>query len=92
MEEKRQAVAITVDIKHLILDGFSMTRFEQRRLQVAMQAELEQLLAADHRAARLLQNGTLLRAPAASFEYRPGQDAEQLGRQIAQAVYKGIGR
>lgn len=83
-------LSFQVDIERLVLNGFRLTQREQRQLQLGMETELGRLLETNGLAANLLEGRTLPAIPAGGFEYRPGQNATELGRQIAQAVYKGI--
>ena len=83
---------INVEIENLILDGFTLTQRERLRLKASVEAELGRLLAADGLAAHLLESGDVPHLQGGAFQYHPGQDAGTLGKQIAQAVYEGIGK
>lgn len=83
---------LNVQIDRVVLDGLNLGYLDRTRLNQAMRAELTQLLAADGLAAALLAGGAQPRLPAGSISAQADADPELLGRQIAQAVYKGIGR
>ncbi len=83
---------INVHIEQLILDGLPVSHEQQPLLQAAVEAELARLLAADGLSASLLGGGTLSHVPAATINLTSEGVPGQLGQQIAQAVYGGIGR
>ena len=82
---------INVEIEQLVLDGFMLTRRDRLRLKTNMEAELGRLLAADGLAAHLLESGAVPQLQGGGFQIQPDQDAGTLGKQIAQAVYQGLG-
>lgn len=83
---------ITIHIERLILDGVSVPQRHRPQLQTAIEAELARLLAADGLAAHLRTGGVLSRVTGAELQLQGKDDPVQLGRQIAQAVYRGIGQ
>ena len=82
---------INVHIERLILDGLSISHRERPLVQAAVEAELARLLAADGLAPGLTSGGALPHIPGGSIQLTRGGDPGQLGQQIAQAVYRGIG-
>jgi hypothetical protein len=83
---------INVHIEQLILDGLTVSHDQQPLVQAAVEAELTRLLAADGLSASLLSGGTLSHVPTGAIELTNEGNSSQLGQQIAQAVYGGIGR
>jgi hypothetical protein len=81
---------IHIHIEHIVLDGIQLDAQERDELRLSMQSELSKLIA----------NGTSDFSPARSMHVarRATSDvqchdrsAEELGRQIAHAVYGGLG-
>ncbi len=83
---------INVHIEHLILDGLSISHHQRPRLQAAVETELARLLAADGLAPSSVAGSWVSRVPAGTIQLASESDPTHLGRQIAQAVYRGIGR
>ncbi|MGD8791841.1 MAG: hypothetical protein PVF47_04755 [Anaerolineae bacterium] len=82
--------AIRVHVERLVLDGLAVAPGEGPALQAAVEAELAQLLAEGGLAPHLSAGGA--RPYARGGMVRAGGDsAAGLGRQIARAVYVGIG-
>jgi hypothetical protein len=87
---------INVQIEQLVLDGINISQAQRPLLQAAVEAELGRLLADGGLSPALAGGAALPSVPAANIEL--GQQAAgpydngRLGRQIAQAVYGGIGR
>lgn len=95
---------IRVHIDRLILDGLDLLPVQRTELQAALEAELARLLSAGG-LSPALENGAALpvlrlgelsplpagELPASSAPGAPGA-AAGLGRQIARAVYGGLGR
>lgn len=81
---------IVVHIERLVLDGLLVTSAQGAHVGAALERELARLLAADA-GVRRLQGGAVPRvgAPAIALAQQP-RPAE-IGRQIAQSVYTGIG-
>jgi hypothetical protein len=82
---------INVHIERLILDGLPITRSQGQFVQATVETELARLLAADGLAPGLRMGGAMRSVPAESIQLTQGNDPGHLGRQIAQAVYGGIG-
>ncbi len=85
-------MSITIHIERLILDGVSVPQRHRPQLQAAIEAELARLLAADGLAAYLQTGGVLSRVTGGELQLQGKDDPVQLGRQIARAVYRGIGQ
>jgi hypothetical protein len=86
-----QPANIMVNIERLILDGLPITTAQGPLVQAALEAELGRLLAADGLAAGLLAGGAMPALPAGAIQVGREGDPAALGRQIAQAMYGGIG-
>jgi hypothetical protein len=82
---------VNVHIERLILDGLSIPHRQRPHLQATVEVELARLLAADGLAPGLLAGGALPGIPAGAVQLTRDGDPTQLGQQIAQAVYGGIG-
>lgn len=83
---------INLHIERLILDGVPVAQSQRPLLQAAIEAELANLLAADGLAPGLRAGGAVPQVRGSSIQL-PGQASpSDLGRQIARAVYGGIGR
>jgi hypothetical protein len=82
---------IKLHIERLVLDGLPVTRSQGPQVQVAMEAELARLMAEGGLAQELTTGGTVpaVRADTISSS---GSSPAQIGRQIAKAVYGGIGK
>jgi hypothetical protein len=85
-------MSITIHIEQLILDGVPVARRHRPQLQAAIEEELARLLATDGLAVHLQSGGVLSRVTGGEFQLQVKGDPVQLGRQIAQAVYRGIGQ
>jgi hypothetical protein len=84
---------LNIHIQRLVLDGIDIPPSQQGALQEEVQAELSRLLAADGLAPRLLSGGALSRVRGGSIQLAGGEsDPTQLGQQVAQAIYGGLGR
>lgn len=78
---------IHLHIERLILDGIDLPRHQRPALQAAIEAELTRLITADGLAADWPTRGATPRLRAGSMHLDNASDPEQMGRQIAQAVY-----
>ena len=83
---------INVHIERLILDGVPIAPSEGRVLQAAVEAEVSRLLGEGGLAAALQSGGALPLVKGHSIQLASDSNPTQLGQQIAQAVYSGIGR
>ncbi len=82
---------IDLHIERLILDGLPLERSQGPLVQAAVQAELARLLAAYGLAASLQSGGALPSVRAGAIQLTAESSPTQLGQQIAQSVYAGIG-
>jgi hypothetical protein len=83
---------VSVHVERLILDGLPLAHAERPALQAAVQAELARLLTEGGLSPALRGGGTRPSLPAGGIELTPSSEPGQLGRQIARAVYGGLGR
>jgi hypothetical protein len=83
---------INLHIERLILEGLPLTRSQGALVQAAVEAELTRLLAERGLAAKLQAGGAHLRVPAEGLQLIAGSTPADMGQQIAQAVYGGIGQ
>ncbi len=82
---------IHVSIERLILDGVPLVPHARPVLVAALEAELGLLLAEAGLAPELLTGAALPRVLAPPITLVPETPAAELGRQVARAVYAGIG-
>jgi hypothetical protein len=85
-------VNINVHIERLILDGLSVTRSQGPLVQAAVEAELARLLATDGLSPELQVGGAVPSLKAGNIQIASESNPNQLGQQIAQVVYGGIGK
>jgi hypothetical protein len=83
---------INLHIERLILDGIAVPANQQRVLQAALEAELSQSLADGGLAPSLLASGALPFVQGGGMQLPNQASPADLGQQIAQAVYGGLGR
>ena len=83
---------ITVHIERLIIDGISLAHSQRPCLQATVEAELARLLATNGLASNLQTHGSWPSLIAAPIELQSTNEPDCLGKQIAQAVYREIGR
>lgn len=81
---------INLHIERLVLDGVNIAPEQRRILQVSVETELTRLLTNGGLSPGLVQGAALSRLSAAGIQLT-GNNPTQLGRQIAQSVYGGIG-
>jgi hypothetical protein len=84
-------VNIKVSIERLLLDGVPVSSAQGPLLGAAVETELARLLAAGGLEMSLRSGGALASVPGGVVQLAANEPA-QLGRQIAQAIYGGIGR
>ncbi len=82
---------IELHIERLILDGLPIERSQGPHLQAAVEAELTRLLASGL-SPELIAGGAVPSVPAGNISLAGQSSPAQLGRQIARAVHRGIGR
>jgi len=83
---------IKLHIDRLILDGLPLPHSQRPLLQAAVEAELTRLLTADGLSPGLSAGGAIPHLPVGSLQLTHDNSPAQLGRQIAQSVYGGIGQ
>jgi hypothetical protein len=82
---------INLHIERLILDGLPVDRNQGPLIQAAVEAELTRLLAQNGMATDLQIGGAVPQLGANTIQLAPGNNPRQMGTQIAQSVYDGIG-
>jgi len=82
---------INLHIERLILDGLPITRGQSPLVQAEVETELARLLTERGLASSLQSGGAMPSLRAGSIQVETESNPTQLGRQIAQAVYGGIG-
>jgi hypothetical protein len=83
---------VNLNIERLVLEGFPLRAGEHLLVRAAAEAELSRLLAEGGVSPALLSGASVPRLAASDIRVAGGADAGALGRQIAQAVYGGIGK
>jgi hypothetical protein len=83
---------INLHIERLILDGLPIEARQGAVMKEAIEAELTRLLEAKGLSTSLQSGGTMSNLPASSIRINPEKNAAQIGQQIGQAVYGGIGK
>lgn len=83
---------VNLHIERLILDGIDIGPNQRHLLHVSLQAELTRLLTEGELAAPLARGGALPLIASPATQLTSGHDPVALGRQIAGAVYGGIGK
>ena len=84
-------MTIHVSIERLILDGIPLAPHARPALVAALEAELGLLLAEGGLAPEMHTGSALPRVTAPPIALEPSTPAAELGRQVARAVYAGIG-
>jgi hypothetical protein len=82
---------IHLHIERLILDGLPLGAGQGALMQVAIEAELTRLLAEGGIASGLRSDGTVPNVGAKAMQLTAQSSPAQMGQQIAQSVYAGIG-
>lgn len=82
---------ITVHIERLILVGIPVTPRQREALHAAVERELARLLSAGRLSPELLPGGAVPSVRANSIQLADESSPLHLGREIARAVYRGIG-
>jgi len=84
-------VNVNLHIERLVLDGIDLDHAQRPVLQAAVEAELGRLIAAGGVGA-LAAGGAVPAVRADGFQMGGDGNPSQLGRQIAESVYGGIGK
>jgi hypothetical protein len=82
---------IQLHIERLILEGLPVTRAQGALVQAAVEAELTRLLAERGLSQALQSGGAVPSLRARAIQLGPDGQLAQLGAQIGQAVYGGLG-
>jgi hypothetical protein len=83
---------ISVAIERLILDGVPLDAAGRPVLRAAVESELARLLAEGGLSSELRGGGAMPSLRAGGIQLEGQESPAQLGKQIARAVYKGMGR
>ena len=83
---------VNLNIERLVLEGFSLRPGEHLLVREAAERELSRLLSAGGVSPQLLSGGAVPRLAAPDIHVAGDADSGAIGRQIARAVYGGIGR
>lgn len=83
---------IRVHIDRLILDGVTLSPAEQPHFQAAVQAELGRLLLEQGIASGLAGDTVVDSVRGGRVQFDSASSGQSLGRQVAHAVYGGIGK
>ena len=83
---------INIQIERLVVDGFDLQRNQRALLQAAFESELSRLLVSDGLNQELSAGVALPSLSAPAIEISNNARPQVLGQNIAQAVYRGIGR
>jgi hypothetical protein len=83
---------VNLHIERLVLDGIDVEPAHRPALQAAVEAELGRLLAQGGVGASLAGGGAVPSVRAGGLQMGGEGNPRKLGRQIARAVYGGIGK
>jgi hypothetical protein len=83
---------INLQIERLILEGVVMSPEGQTTLQSALESELTSLLSVGELQPEFAANSTVGRLTGGTIQITADRNPVALGRQIARAVYVGIGQ
>lgn len=84
---------INLHIERLVLDGVSLERGHEPQFRAAVEMELARLLSGAGLSTELMSGGAVESLQAGAI-HLPAErsSSQQLGQQVARAVYGGIGR
>lgn len=82
---------INLHIERLVLDGLDLAPEQRPLLQAAVESELSRLLTERGLSPSLAQGMAVPRLSAQDIQTTSSNNPTQLGQQIAQSVYGGIG-
>jgi len=82
---------INLHIERLVLNGLEIAPEQRPVLQSAVETELSRLLTEGGLSPRLAQGIAVPRLSAQDIQTTDANNPTQLGHQIAQSVYRGIG-
>ncbi|MEH2221903.1 hypothetical protein [Nostoc sp.] len=81
---------INIDIEKLILEGVAISPRQGRLLQAEVEAELARLLSAEGLPDEWQGAGIVPHVPSGAIQLKLGTNPTQMGRQIAQRIYRGM--
>lgn len=84
-------MTIHIHIDRLIFEGIPLSQRQRRLLQASLEAELGRLVAGDRLGAERLSQAAAPHIDAGEMGFTPNSSPVQMGQQIAQAVYRGMG-
>ncbi|MCU0509928.1 MAG: hypothetical protein MUC34_16380 [Anaerolineae bacterium] len=84
-------MSISLRIDRLVLDGLPLAPGHAPLVQAAVEAELARLFAERGMGSSWREGGALPAARGAAIQVAPGGSPTQVGAQIAQSIYGGIG-
>jgi len=82
---------VYVHVERLVLDGVDVPHSGRPLLRASVEAELARLIAAEGLSPGLIGDRAVARLQGGELQLRGENDPAHLGRQIARAVYGGIG-
>lgn len=83
---------VRLHIERLVLDGLPVTAAQAPRVKMAIEAELGRLLSEGGVSPELASGTALPSVNAPTMQSPRGISPAQLGRQIAQSVFAGVGK
>ena len=83
---------VNLNIERLVLEGFALRPGEHLVVRAAAESELSRLLAEGGVSPTLMSGGAVPRLAAGDVRLTGDADADSIGRQIARALYGGIGK
>ena len=83
---------VNLNIERLVLEGFQLRPGEHLVVRASAERELSRLFSEGGISRELLSGGAVPRLAASDIHVAGDADAGAIGRQIAQAVYGGIGK
>jgi hypothetical protein len=83
---------VSVHVERLVLEGLPVSAAQGGLVRAAVEEELSRLLAAGELDPALVAAGSLPRLEAGALRLEEQTDPARVGRQIARAVYEGVGR
>ena len=92
LRRRAPASSVRLHIARLVLDGIELDGRDERSFEEATTAELTFLLAHVPVSGRLGSGGMAYRLPGPEAELGPWSGPEDLGRQLARAVHRSLGR
>ena len=83
---------VNLNIERLVLEGFALRPGEHLVVRAAAEAELSRLLSEGGVSPALMSGGAAPRLAADDIQLTGGESPRQVGREIARALYGGIGK